>query len=271
MSDDTDTSTLRVGKFTTIAPSADSGRISLLLWGASGCGKTTLAATAPGRKLWLLFDPDGDRSLVGRSDIAVLDLSGERHTVTSSFKDDNPFGLEGILKQHPDIRTVVLDSVTAFGILATESAIANVSSATNENPGLKGYGYRNAVVLRACISLMRLTKRLNLNIIIIAHEDTPTTNASGDVLMITVALGGKMTNSLGMQLSEIWWMNDTGKERRIAVRNVRLRQPMKTRMFEAGAGEFVWKFDASKWEGDGIAAWFDQWQTNDGRKIALPK
>jgi hypothetical protein len=79
-----------------------------------------------------------------------------------------------------------------------------------------------------------------------------------------------MTNSLGMQLSEIWWMQDTGKERRIAVRNVRQRQPMKTRMFDNRLGEFTWKYDAAKWEGEGIDTWFDRWKNNNGRKIPLP-
>lgn len=245
-------------------------RISLLLWGASGCGKTTLAATAPGGKLWLLFDPDGTNSIPGRNDVLVCDLSGERNTIVVKFKSDDPLFIEKILRDNPWIETVVFDSVTSFSILCTENAVAVVKSATIENPGLKGFGHRNAIVLRACVSLMRLTKRMNKHIIIIAHEDTPTVNDEGVVMHITLALGGKMTNSLGMQLSEIWWMSDTGKERRIAVRNVRQRQPMKTRMFDGTRGEFVWKFDANKWEGEGISTWHDRWRANSGRKIQLP-
>jgi hypothetical protein len=251
-------------------PSVADTRLSILLWGASGCGKTTLASTAPGGKLWLLFDPDGSNSLVGRSDVLVCDLSGERQQIVVKFKSDDPLFIERMLKDNPWIETVVFDSVTAFSILATENAVSVVKSATMENPGLKGYGHRNAVVLRACISLMRLTKRLNKHIVIIAHEDSPSVDDEGVVQFITVALGGKMTNSLGMQLSEIWWMNDTGKERRIAVRNVRQRQPMKTRMFESKLGEFTWKYDASTWEGEGIDTWFTRWKTNNGRKISLP-
>lgn len=252
------------------APLAGDARLSILLWGASGCGKTTLAATAPGGKLWLLFDPDGTISLSGRTDILVCDLSGEKHQITIKFKADDPLLIERMLRDNPWIDTVVFDSVTSYGILATENAVSVVKSATLENPGLKGYGHRNALVLRACISLMRLTKRLNKHIIIIAHEDTPSVNEEGIIQFITLALGGKMTNSLGMQLSEIWWMQDTGKERRIAVRNVRQRQPMKTRMFDSSRGEFTWNFDANTWKGEGIATWFERWKANNGRKIALP-
>ena len=46
--------------------------MSLLLWGASGTGKTTLACTAPGKKLLILFDPDGDASIAERDDVDVV-------------------------------------------------------------------------------------------------------------------------------------------------------------------------------------------------------
>lgn len=252
------------------SPSATDSRISLLLWGASGCGKSTLAATAPGGKLWILLDPDGTNSLIGRDDILVCDLSGERQQIVTKFMSDDPLGIERMLKDNPWIETVVFDSVTAFGILATENAVSVVKSASLTNPGLKGYGHRNAIVLRACISLMRLTKRLNKHIIIIGHEDSASVNEDGVVQFITIALGGKISNSLGMQLSEIWWQSDTGKERRIAVRNIRQRQPMKSRLFDSTKGEFVWRFDANTWKGEGIETWVNQWKANNGKKIPLP-
>jgi len=247
--------------------------LALLLWGNAGCGKTTLAATAPGKKLWLLFDPNGLDSLRGRDDVAVLDLSSERHGIVERFKDDNPFGLEKVLKEHPEIETIVFDSATTFAVLATENAVANVKSATIENPGLKGYGHRNAVVLRAIVSVMRLARSLNRHFICISHEDTPDKNEDGTVNFITLALGGKMVNQVGINIGEIWWMQDTGRERRLAVRPIRQRQPMKTRMFDlsSGSGEFIWKYDASTWTGEGIETWFQQWKDNEGRKIPLPK
>jgi phage nucleotide-binding protein len=252
-------------------PSTTSARISLLLWGAAGCGKTTLAATAPGKKLWLLFDPDGANSLIGRDDVHVVDLSGEKHIIVTQMMQENPLRLEQILTENPDITTVVFDSLTAYSILATENAISGVKSATTANPGLKGYGHRNAVVLRSVVSLMRLTKRMNKHIILIAHEDSPTVNDDGHVIHISVALGGKMTSSIGMQLSEIWWLNDTGKQHRIAIRNVRQRMPMKSRMFDLREGEFTWNYDPNTFTGDGIDTWFAKWQANEGKKIPTPR
>lgn len=247
-------------------------RISMLLWGAAGCGKTTLAATAPGAKLWILFDPDGANSLIGRDDCYILDLSGDKHHITERFKDDSPLGIEAMLAKHPEIETVVFDSLTTFALLATENAISRVRSATVENPGVQGYGHRSALVLRAAVSVLRLTKRLNKHIIFIAHEDTPTKNQDGLVLYISVSLSEKMTNGIGIQLSEIWWMADSGKQRTIAVRPVRSHKPMKSRMFSvSGEGEFPWRYDAAKWEGSGIADWFKLWKDGGGAKLPLPK
>ena len=247
-------------------------RIALLLWGDAGCGKTTLASTAPGKKLWIQFDPDGVLSLAGRDDILVLDLSGEKHTIVETLKKDDPFGLEKLLKENPDIKTVVVDSLTALAVLATENAVANVTSATNVNPGLKGYGHRNAVTLRIVTSLMRLTKRTNTHIIFISHEDTATVDDKGIVQFVSLALGGKQVNQIALSLSEVWWMQDTGKERRIAVRPSRTRKPMKSRMFDASLSpEFIWKYDANKWSGNGIEDWFKAWQEAGGRKQQLPK
>ena len=83
-----------------------------------------------------------------------------------------------------------------------------------------------------------------------------------------------MTNQIGLQLSELWWMSDTGSERRIAVRNCRQRQPMKTRMFLSDGDsqpEFVWRYDANKLEGEGINDWYNKWKEAGFVKIPLPK
>lgn len=246
-------------------------RMALLLWGPAGCGKTTLASTAPGVKLWIQFDSDGVLSLAGRSDILVLDLSGEKFSITEELNKDNPFGLEKMLTEHPEIETVVFDSATAYAILATEAAVAGTKSATIENPGMKGYGFRNARVLRAVVALMRLTKRLNRHIIIISHEDTADKDDNGVVLQITLAIGGKIAQQIGLQLSEVWWMQDAGGVRKIATRPVRMRTPMKSRMFKVeGAGEFVWKYNQEEWKGPGIDTWFKAWCDGGGRKIPIP-
>lgn len=262
---------LKLGNFEIKPPAALDQRIAMVLWGPAGCGKTTLAATAPGKKLFIMFDSDGEKSLHGRDDVLVLDLSGQKHLITDRFMDDNPMGLEKMLMDHPEIETVVFDSATTYALLCTENAVAAVKSATMENPGLKGYGHRNIRVLRAITAMLRLTKRLNRHFIVIAHEDTPDKNDDGVVLQITLTLSDKTTNQLGVALSEIWHLQDTGKEWRIAIRPCRSWKPMKSRMFDVtGEPEFKWRYNANTNEGEGIADWFQQWKAK-GDKISPPK
>lgn len=263
--------TLRIDNRDVLPPSMSTARFVLLLWGLAGCGKTTLAATAPGTKLWILFDGGGTDSIIGMPNILVLDLSGEKHQITAKLNSDDPFGLERVLQAHPEIETIVFDSLTAYTALALENAVASITKATLQHPTLQGYGHRNALVMRACTSLLRLTKRTGRNMIFIAHEDAPAVNDDGVVMHITVALGGKLASSIGIQLSEIWWLSDTGREHRIAIRNCRMRQPMKSRMFNgAQSPEFTWRYDPATGKGGMITDWIDAWKRNGGKKIALP-
>src|SRR3954464_7474680 len=96
-------------------PNAAQMQLSMLIWGDSGSGKTTLAATAPGKKLILLFDPGGDLSLAGRKDVLVLNLTNDTPLrIMSQFKSADPYNLSKVLNDHPEIETVMVDSVTAL-------------------------------------------------------------------------------------------------------------------------------------------------------------
>ena len=68
--------TIKIGGQEVQSVQGTSSRMSLLLWGQPGVGKTTLAATAPGKKLWVNFDPDGTDSVAQFENIDVVDLSG---------------------------------------------------------------------------------------------------------------------------------------------------------------------------------------------------
>lgn len=263
-------------------------RLSMLIWGPPGGGKTTLAATAPGKKLWINFDPDGPSSIVGlkaqhegketvlTNDIFVHDLSGEPNKVIDGFKRDDHLGLGKVLAD-PDIGidTVVVDSLTRVSQMSLEHALAtgNHGRATIEKPGQSVYGARNALTYRVVVDLLTITKRYNKNIIFITHEAAPTTNDDGVVLFITMALGGQLPNLSAAQISEVWNLTDTGKERRILVRPARSLKPMKTRMFAIDSGpEFVWKYDAQKPDREfEIATWWENYVNGGGKKIAFPK
>lgn len=278
MSDDN--TPIKLGKFEIKKPTQHDTRFSALIWGDAGVGKTTLAATAPGKKLWLLFDPDGDMSLVGYDDVLVLNLAGEGANVVEEFKKADPFGIEKVLRDHPEIETVVFDSASSFTQVALTHAVNMVNSkikggtpASLEAPGKQGYGYRTTYTIRALTVFMQMTKRLNRHYIVIAHEAMPATDDGGNVIHITLTLGGQIPNLFGLQMSEIWWMSvNTRGERSIAYRAVRMRKPIKSRLFiqSAGSGEFRWQYDPVTRKGDGIASWFKAWQANGGKPIPPP-
>lgn len=247
-------------------------RMTMLLWGAAGCGKTTLAASAPGNKLLINFDPDGQMSLGAREDVLVMDLSREKYSVVEKFKSDDPYNLSKVLADDSNgIETVIIDSLTSYSQYAVEQGIANTKGATLERPSPGAYGARNALTLRLVAGMLRLTGKHNKNCIFITHEDGPTTDDSGNVLYITMMLGGKLPDQAALQLSEVWYMSDNGKERKILARNGRMRKPMKSRMLDTTKEiEFTLKYDQNNPHEGGIAEWIEMYRLNNQQKIPLP-
>jgi len=268
---------IELGGFKLTKPAEKPQRISLCLWGDPGCGKTTFAATAPGIKLWISFDPDGTVALNNRDDVLVLDMAGERHSVVDKCKGDDPLKLTKLFTEHPEIETVVIDSVTEFGTRALLHGVTKIQnksgpSPTFEQPGLQGYGMRNSIVYQMVMSMLKITSKFNKHIIFITHEDTPTMDSSGSIKSITMMLGGKLNTQVPLQLSEVWHMQDTPKNGRlITIRPYGLHKPMKTRMFINKSNiRFKWLFDSDTLKGDGIDTWYNLWKENNWKKIETP-
>lgn len=250
-------------------------RLSMLLWGPAGVGKTTLAATAPGRKLLLSFDPDGATSITNRDDVFVADMTQLPPGKTEQVGDDNPWSLRQALEgseQELPFDTLIVDSLTSFADKALMHGVASSKGATVARPSLQGFGYRTALSFRLVVNLLRLTSKMNKHIIFIAHEGAPEMAESGGVLEYPLGLGGQLPSTVPAQLSEVWYMLDSGTSRTVMIRPGRMRKVMKTRMFStSGAIEFPWKYDADKQQGDGIATWFDAWVKGGKQKLPLPK
>lgn len=259
-----------------------SARMSMLLWGPAGAGKTVLACSAPGQKLLINFDPDGPNSLGAREDIVLIDLSSSNHAITEKFTADDPLlplsdkshKLSAILDA--GINTVVVDSCSAYSQLAVERGISVTKGATLERPSPGAYGARNALTLRMMTAILRLTGKRNINVIFITHEDDAgVRNSDGELLHITMLIGGKLASQTALQISEVWHINDTGKERKIMVRPGRNRKPMKTRMFDTTKGfEFTSRynqFSADAPYGLGsLDAFVKEWEANGRNKIPIP-
>jgi len=251
------------------------------MWGMSGVGKTTLAATLPGRKLFINLDPDGYISVANRDDVDVLDLSSlSTDDVLNKLKsDNNPLGLDDVLRTGKHA-SVVLDSATSLSQRALENAVkqriggSSKFTPSMETPGLAAYGGRNAILLTCIKGLLRVTGRYNVHCCIISHEDEPKVSQEGEVLYITMMLGGKLVSNVSLQLSEVWFMSETSGEKRIAIRPCRSRKPMKTRMFMTNSNpEFPVVYNPDDWENldnNPIAKWWSQWEKGGGAKLPLP-
>ena len=171
----------------------------------------------------------------------------------------------------------MFDSLTTFGEKALVHGVVEArrttkgKSSTLEDPGFSGYGNKNTWTTAAVREILKVTAQHNRHVIFIAHEDKPVTNDQGIVMYISIMLGSSLNEQLPIKISEIWNLTDTGRERRIAVRNCRARKPMKSRMFiTSGDPEFNLDYNADTFEGEGITEWYQRWIDNDKRKIGLP-
>lgn len=257
------------------APRAFDMRFIGLIWGPAGGGKTTLASTAPGNKLWLGFDNDGEMSLADRVDVQhVLKFYKlTPATVVQEFKKTDPYNLTRFLTEHKEIETVVFDSMTTFAYMALQEAVQHAGGKISmEQPGMNGYAYRNSLVLRAATTMLSITAKLGRNLIFTTHEASPQTDDLGNVISISMILSENLANQIGLRINEVWHLADVdGKARVISVRPHTRMRPMKTRMFDPGnAAKFTWHFDANTLVGEGIADWWHAWQENGGKKLPLP-
>jgi hypothetical protein len=254
-------------------------RLSMLIWGKSGSGKTVLASTAPRPILWINFDPDGVASIKRSSDVFVSDMANMGHDKVPSFKSNDTIEaqLRTSLMANPDLQTVVIDSVTSFAQLALSHAVlsgkANGGSfkATMEAPGQAGYGIRNRLCLDAVNMFLRVTGALNRNIVFICHEDTKF-GTDGAIASITLLLGGSLPEEVPLKISEVWNLTDSDGRRTIGIRPYAMRAPMRTRMFRHSGRvtNFPLKYDQQTGEGEGVTDWFNRWKESGFDKIAVP-
>ena len=256
-----------------VTPTFDEARMFLLVWGDSGCGKTTLSATAPGTKAIIQFDPGGHVSLANRNDYVLLDLSGNTYNQTMmEFNTADPFGMRKFIQSNPAVETLVIDSITTLAFQALQYAVTKAGGNSNiDVPGMNGYGVRNNVMRRVVQSIMQIASETKKHLIVITHEGAPDRDKEGNTTGITTSLSASLANDVALRFNEVWWMKDTGTERMIYVRPWSVYKPMKSRMFASQeAASFKWHYDADLMLGEGIADWLDQWTANGGKKIMLP-
>lgn len=255
-------------------------KLTVLLWGQSGHGKTQFAETMPGDKLWLMFDPGGEDAIrvnSPRGHNHFIPLYKEKEDIVLQFKNVDPLGIEKMLVEHPEIETIIFDSLTTFsemalgwGVVAARST-AKGKTATIEDPGYAGYGHKKVFVMEAFKNMLRLAKRTNRHILFTAHEDRPDTNEKGEFIGISLMLGSSLIVEVPVRVSEVLHLTDVGGKRRVAIRPSRGRSPMRTRLFFSEKDpEFDLTYNATTNTGDGFAEFYELWKWNKFQKIPLP-
>lgn len=245
-------------------------RLSMILWGDAGSGKTTLACTAPGRKLFLMLDPDGDMSIRNMPDWHRINLSKESSVdiVKEGTKPD-PYTLYSLLA---DFDTLIVDSLTKFSEHALQYAVRVAPRSTIENPGLQGYGLRNICVSSLISNVLRITSALNKHVIFITHEKDADRNNDGAIISVGMLLGGQLPNITSKDISEVWNIRDVNGVRHIAIRPERFRAPMKSRMFDmTSATSFPLRYDANTNLGPNISTWWSAYIAGNFAKLPVPK
>lgn len=252
-------------------------RLTLLLWGLSGCGKTTWLQTMPSPIMWINFDDSGTASLERNPHLLVADFSKEPNTVVKKFQkygDGAISDIDRILAANTDIQSVVFDSITTYADRSVQYAVHDFKApgAVFDNPGRAAYGARNRNVLGVVQNLMMVTGKHNRHFALVAHEDHPTQDDKGVITNISLLLGGSTVTEIPIKFSEIWLLRDMGnKKRNLVIRNAGIYRPMRSRMFDTSSRiELDLKYDPKTGEGHRIDDMYDKWKANNFAKINLP-
>lgn len=276
---------IQLGNITVTTPQTQARRMSILLWGDAGLGKSTLASTMPGKKLWILFDPDGTASLPDDGNTLIADFSNlsAKDTVNKFIQLDSVSGsllwLSKFIKEH-NINSIVVDSATLYADKALAHGITLFSGGTIEAPTERGWGFRTSFTMQMINNINKVAMDNDCHIIIISHETEKTKKDREGKELPTehmVMLGGSLKTLTTIRFSEVWSMSKETAGRKIWIQAIHTRKPMKTRMFNTlQGGGFIWKYDPENLDneinrGMKIADWYDTWVKNQGKKIDLPK
>lgn len=244
-------------------------RLNLMLWGMSGIGKTLFASTAPGKKLWLSFDPDGLSTLnfaPEKENIETVDLSKSNYSIVRQGCNENCFGIEMYLRDNT-FDTVVFDSATTYLDLCLRLGIEGIKNATMELPSMAGYAKKNSYFKQTMINLIRLTGKYNKHLIIIAHQDNGKMDEIGNLIEIAPMIGGSNGQSIAIMLSEIWFLGNFNGKRKVMFAPFSTYKLMKSRMIDLDkCKQIEWNYNLET-GGHGLNTWYEQWLKSDSKII----
>jgi len=257
-------------------------RTAGVIWGIAKCGKTTFLTSLPGKKLFVMLDPDGDMSLPDSPDIHILRLYEQPDDLIIRYLTDK---LPTLLRRNEQqFDSCIVDSLSTLGQICLNEAIRTNVGESSKNgekfkptidaPGLSAYGSRTARTVDIVNKVLRATGSVGMHCWFTSHEDEPKTNAKGDFLGSTMTLSGKAINGVGLNVSEIWYMSQHDGKWKIAISPCRGRSPMGSRLFDVtGDIEFRLKFNPELGtdQPHSITTWYNTWVASGRAKLEVPK
>lgn len=194
------------------------GALKILINGDSGIGKTCLAATFPGKILYLDFDSKVDsaaaflRSKGMTEQISAVEVEQFPPQLTiSPMEKLTKIISERLIPQQRtgtmEFQTLVLDSITTFSaatlahIVKTNPGIKRNETKQGPQPGLQDYGILRREFQRLIPGLLSLP----CNVIMLAHLAVEKDEATGQILRHSM-MDGSFARELPIYFKEVWRM-----------------------------------------------------------------
>jgi hypothetical protein len=226
----------------------------MIMWGIPKSGKTTYAASAPGKKWDINLDPEGYLSISHVENKEVWDYSDHSPAELVNVLTSGALAKRIIDSDAQPGDTFLFDSITQLQQAGLLEAVRKQVGAGNkgfqptiEEPGQTAYGARTQYLITTMGNILRATRKKDCHCIFLAHEGTPEKNTKGEILYYAPFMSDNAINQASGAVSEIWRITENDNARTIQVRSSSMYRPCGTRMFRTNESrDFKLHYDPEK-------------------------